>query len=173
MPKIITTRRRESEHEKALEYIKSHILFPSGLLGLIFMIAASAALAYQFMAVTYSWHTFVETVGLLLTGGLLGWTQTRYHQYLLREYPGYFAGRMRLFSRAGHKRLKKELSYPEFDHSARKWLPVGYLLGIGGLVAASALITIYGNTYYIGAFLMPWAGFFWAKMFFWRRILAR
>jgi len=108
MPKIITSRRREGTQDKALEYIKSHILFPSGLLGLIFMVSGMASLAYQFMALSYDGETFVETVGLLTMGAILGWGQTRYHQYVLREDPGYFAERMRVYSRSGPRRNRKE-----------------------------------------------------------------
>jgi hypothetical protein len=171
MPKIITSRRREGEHERAREYVKGHILFPSGLLGMIFMVSGTAALVYQFMAITYSWRTFVESVGLLLAGCLLGWVQTRYHQYLLREHPAFFAGRMRLYSRAPQKRARKESSSSELEHRGRAWVPLYYVLGIGLLVGVSAWSSIWGQTYYVAAFLMPWAGFFWAKMFFWRGIL--
>jgi hypothetical protein len=171
MPKIITARRRESVHEKALEYVKSHILFPSGILGLIFMVAGMAALAYQFIAVTYSWQTFAETVGLLLVGGLLGWLQTRYHRYILREHPGYFAGRRRLYSGRGQMRRKPDVSQHELEHRGRQWVPLAYVVGIVALLGAAAWTAIVGHTYYVAALVMPWAGFFWAKMFFWREIL--
>jgi hypothetical protein len=171
MPKIITSRRRESEYDKALEYVKGHILFPSGLLGLIFMVAGMASLAYQYMVISYGWRTFVESLGLLFMGGLFGWVQTRYHQYVLREYPGYFASRMRLYSRSGQRRLRKELPRWELVHQGRQWVPLAYILGIGLLLGISAWSAVVGQTYYLAAFLMPWAGFFWARMFFWRGVL--
>jgi hypothetical protein len=171
MPKIITSRRREGMHDKALEYVKSHILFPSGLLGLIFMVSGMSALAYQFMALTYDAKTFLESVGLLAMGAVLGWVQTRYHQYVLRHDPGYFAERMRVYSKTGPKRHRRELSAPAVEHRGKRFIPLYYLLGVGFLVGASAWTAVVGSTYYVAAFLMPWAGFFWAKMFFWRGVL--
>ncbi|MGH7231680.1 MAG: hypothetical protein ACREJU_10035 [Nitrospiraceae bacterium] len=171
MPKIITSRRREGTHDKALEYVKRHILFPSGLLGLIFMVSGMASLAYQFTALTYDGTTFVESMGLLAIGAVFGWAQTRYHRYLLREDPGYFAERMRLYSRSRSKRLRKDTSTPAVEHWGQRFLPLYYLVGVCVLVGAATWSSMFGGTYYVAAFLLPWAGFFWAKMFFWRGIL--
>jgi hypothetical protein len=173
MPKVITSRRRDSEYEKALEYIKTHILFPSGLLGLIFMVAGMAALTYQFIAVSYGWTTFLESIGLFMAGLLLGWGQTRYHQFLLKEHPGYFAGRMRLYSRTSQRRARKQLQRSDLAHAGRNWMPLAYLAGIALLVGTSSWVSVAGETYFLAAFLLPWAGFFWAKMFFWRGILGK
>jgi len=171
MTKLITTKRLEGESEKAREYVKAHILLPSGLLGLIFMVSGTAALLYQFFAETYSWRTFLQSTGLLVAGGLLGWTQTRYHRYLLREHPAHFASRMRIFSRGGLKRAKKEAALPSLEHRGRSLVPLFYVLGIGALCGAAAVSSALGQVYYVAAFLLPWAGFFWAKMFFWRGVL--
>ncbi len=172
MPKILTTKRIEGEAEKAKIYVRTHILFPSGLLGLIFMLSGTAALVYQFVGDSYGWRTFLESSGLIVAGGTLGWVQTRYHKYLLREHPGHFAGRMRTFSRTGLKRSKREASSPTLSHPGRNLVPFGYILGIVLLVGASALSSMFSQVYYVAAFLLPWAGFFWAKMFFWRGVIA-
>jgi hypothetical protein len=171
MPKLITARRLEGDTEKAKEYVKVHILFPASLLGLICLVAGSAALAYQFIASTYGWMTFLYSSGLLLIGGTLGWVQTRYHQYLLVEHPGHFAGRMRVFARRGAQRQKREGPEPSLNHPGRALVPWGYVLGVATILGAATLSTIRGQVYYIAAFLLPWAGFFWAKTFFWRRVL--
>jgi hypothetical protein len=171
MPKIITARRLEGEHEQAKEYVKAHILFPSGLLGLILMIAGTASLVYQFFALDYGWETFVQSSGLLVVGGLLGWGQTRYHQYVLREHPEYFAARLRLFTRSRLRRPKKDAQLPALAHRGRKLVPLGYVLGAALLFGVSALSAMVGRVYFMAALLMPWAGFFWAKMFFWRGVL--
>jgi hypothetical protein len=108
---------------------------------------------------------------LLLIGGTLGWVQTRYHQYLLVEHPGHFAGRMRVFARRGAQRQKREGPEPSLNHPGRALVPWGYVLGVATILGAATLSTIRGQVYYIAAFLLPWAGFFWAKTFFWRRVL--
>lgn len=171
MPKIITARRIEGETDRAREYVKTHILFPSGLLGLIFMVAGTLALIHQFMSEAYGWRPFVETSGLILAGAALGWGQTRYHQYLLREHPAHFAGRMKMFSQPKMKRPKRDVLAQSLDHPGRHLVPWGYLAGIGLLVGASTATALFGHLYYVAAFLMPWMGFFWAKMFFWRGVL--
>ena len=170
MPKIITAKRLEGETEKARRYVKAYILFPAGLLGLILMLSGMMALGYQFLALSYGWPTFLEASGLLLIGGFLGWTQTRYHQYLLREHPAYFAGRLRLFERS--TRSRKEVPIALIRHPGRRWILVGYACGVLLLLALSTAIAIRGHTYFVAAYLLPWAGFFWAKMHFWRGILS-
>src|SRR4051794_37989476 len=114
MPKIITAKRLQGESEKAHEYVKTHILFPSGLLGLICILTGGASLVYQFVSDDYRWGlgTFLVTSGLIVVGILLGWSQTRYHRFLLREYPAHFAERMKIFSRSGPRRGKKESTTP-------------------------------------------------------------
>jgi hypothetical protein len=104
---------------------------------------------------------------------LLGWGQTRYHRYLLREYPAHFAERMRLFSRGGPRRGKKEASLPPLEHRGRGFVPFLYIGGALVLLGVSILATIAGGLYYLAAFLLPWAGFFWAKLFFWRGVLQK
>lgn len=172
MPKIITPKRRETETDRARQYVKTHILFPSGLLGLIFMVAGTAALIHQFLTETYGWQPFVETSCLLLAGLVTGWAQTRYHKYLLREFPAHFAARMKLFSQASLKRQKREVLAQPLEHPGRALVPWAYLLGILAVLAVSAVTAIWGHVYYVAAFFMPWIGFFWAKMFFWRGVLA-
>ena len=171
MPKLITARRLEGEAEKAREYVKTHILFPSGLLGLIFMISGMASLVHQFFIETYSWHTFLESTALLFVGGLLGWTQTRYHKFLLREHPEHFANRMKTFVRTRRSRPKREGAPAPVTHRGQTLVPFGYLAGCLLLFGASALSSMVGHVYYAAAFLLPWAGFFWAKLFFWRGVL--
>jgi hypothetical protein len=173
MAKIITAKRLQGETDKAQEYVKTHILFPSGLLGLICILTGGASLVYQFISEDYRWGagTFLQSSGLILVGMLLGWGQTRYHRYLLREFPAHFAERMKLFSRAGPRRGKKDTSSPPLEHRGRRFVPFFYLLGASVLLTFSILATIAGGLYYLAAFLLPWAGFFWAKLFFWRGVL--
>jgi hypothetical protein len=171
MPKIITSRRLEGESEKAREYVRTHIVLPSSVLGLIFMVAGMAALIYQFLYISYDWRTFAESAGLLLTGMVFGWAQTRYHHYLLREFPENFAGRFRLFARNRAKRPRKEMTIPPIEHPRRNLVPFGYALGTVVLFTAAAMSSTLGQTYYVAAFLLPWVGFFWAKVYFWRGVL--
>lgn len=173
MPKLVTVHRQESEVEKAHEYVKTHMLFPAGLLGLISVVSSAAALVYQFVTATYGARAFEETTGLLAAGALLGWGQTRYHRYLLRTFPGYFAARMRAFERKGPKKSTKDVAAVLLDHPGRSLVPLCYVAGIGLLLGLSGFSMVGGHVDKVAAFLMPWAGFFWAKLFFWRKVLGQ
>ncbi len=171
MPKLVTVKRLEGNVEKARDYVKTHILFPSGLLGLIFMVAGTAALGYQWLAMdTYTWATFMLSTGLLVLGAVLGWGQTKYHQYLLREHPDVFASRMKAFL-APRSRARREPTLSPLIHRGREFIPLAYLAGMLVLLAASTVSAMLGDVYYVAAYLLPWAGFFWAKLFFWRGVI--
>lgn len=173
MPKIVSAKRLETETDRARAYVKAHILFPAGLLGLASMVVAVVSLAYQLIGGSYSMDTFFHSSGMLIVGGIFGWAQTRYHRFLVREYPWHFASRMKtmLQRRQKAKRTRREQSDPEPDHSGRSLVPYLYLAGFGGLLGLGALGASAGTVDYLAAFVLPWAGFFWAKMFFWRREL--
>lgn len=173
MPKIITAKRQEGELDRARDYVKSHILFPSGLLGLICLVAGTFSLLYQFLFATYTFQSFLQTSGLLVAGGLLGWAQTRYHRYLLDEHPWHFATRMKLFGKGGGKWAKKDAITQTLDHPGRSLVPFLYVAGIGALVGLGTWSALSGRVDAMAAFTMPWAAFFWAKMFFWRSVLGR
>jgi hypothetical protein len=173
MPKLVTVQRQELEAEKAREYVKAHILFPASLLGLVCVVAAAFALIYQFVAESYGLRAFEETTGLLAAGILLGWGQTRYHRYLLREFPGHFASRMRVFERTGPRKSRKDVAAAVLDHPGRSLVPLFYVLGICLLLGLSAMSVAGGQVDTVAAFLMPWAGFFWAKLFCWRKVLRK
>ena len=96
MPKLVTIKQQEGQDAKATAYVKAYMLFPAGILGLVSMVGGVGGLGYQLIATdTYTWETFVQSSGLLMLGGLLGWLQTTYHRWILRHRPGVFAARMR------------------------------------------------------------------------------
>ena len=71
MPKLITEKHLGSNQERARNYVKAYILYPSGFFGLACMVAGTASLGYQLVATdTYTWTTFAESFGLLLLGGV-------------------------------------------------------------------------------------------------------
>lgn len=172
MPKLVTVKRIEGNVERARAYVKTYILFPSGLLGLIFLISGTASLAYQMMATdTYTADTFFESMALLVLGGIVGWLQTRYQRYLLQKYPDHFASRMKRSAQGSRSRSKHAGPDTSTLHPGRQWVPLAYLVGGLTILTASAFSSMLGHVYYVAAYLMPWAGFFWAKLFFWRGVL--
>ena len=171
MGKIITARKLEGEGERAQQYVRSYILFPSGLMGLLAMVIGVLALVYQLIVDTYDEMTFLQSSGLLIVGVVFGWGLTQYHKYILREHPEFFASRMRTMSQGGPPKPKKAPSEVELSHAGRNLIPVAYLVGIGTLIGLSLWSMSTDSLDYMAAAAMPWAGFFWGKLFSWRKII--
>jgi hypothetical protein len=109
---------------------------------------------------------------LIMVGALGGWLQTRYHRYLLAGFPEVFAARLRTVVRQQGKKTKAEPAKATIEHPGRKLIPLAYAAGLVLLWGASAVAMIYGNVDLLPALLMPWAGFYWAKLFFWRGVVS-
>lgn len=172
MPRLITVRRPEQIMQQAHEYVKSYILFPSGLVGLICLVGGVGGLGYQLIATeSYTWDTFYQSSGLIALGVVMGVGQTRYHQYLLRRFPEVLAARMRQASTKRGAKTKKEAQPATIDHPGRPFIPVAYLAGTAILAGSSMMASLYGQVSIVPAILMPWAGFYWARLFFWRTVV--
>lgn len=173
MPKLVTVWRDDEILAQAKQYVRSYILFPSGVLGLVSMLGGVGGLAYQLLASgNYTSATFFSSSTLLLLGGLIGWGQTRYHRYLLEKIPHVFAARIR--SAVHGQQRRKHRADPRdttIDHPGRSLVPFAYAAGVLALVGASAWAYIEGGVEVVPAVLMPWAGFYWGKLFFWRGII--
>ena len=176
MPKLITAHHPEQVTQQAGEYVRTFILFPSGIVGLFCLVGGIGGLGYQWMATdTYSWTTFASSSVLILVGLALGIAQTLYHRFIFAQFPEVLAARMsaRMKQRAGgsRARLKKDAPEPSIEHPGRQLIPVAYVVGIALLVGAGAAAIMYGEVHPIPAVFMPWAGFYWAKLFLWRRVI--
>lgn len=173
MAKLVTVWRDDEIRAQARQYVRSYILFPSGVLGLVSMLGGVGGLAYQLVgSSSYTSTTFLASTALLLFGGLFGWGQTRYHRYLLDRIPHVFAARIRSAVH-GQQRKKHRVDPREtaINHPGRSLVPFAYVTGVLALVGASALAYTKGGVEVVPAALMPWAGFYWGKLFFWRGII--
>ncbi|MFO0706012.1 MAG: hypothetical protein U0412_04075 [Nitrospira sp.] len=171
MPKLITVQRPEQIAEQAKSYVKTYILLPSGLLGFVSMIVGVGGLGYQLVATdSYTWGTFSQSSALILLGAGMGLAQTKYHQYLLQTFPEILAARMRSAAVKENKKAKKAKAepVPAIDHAGRQFVPALYAAGAGVILGASWLVVSVGQTALVPAVLLPWAGFYWARLFFWR-----
>ena len=171
MGKMITAKRKDNEGEQAQLYIKTHILFPAGLMGLLAMVIGIVALVYQLIIETYDEWTFAKSSLLLVVGILFGWGQTRYHRAILRTHPEFFASRMKSSAVRSVTRGKKQPAEVQLTHAGRSLIPLCYILGIGTLVGLSAWSYSTGSLDYMAAFFLPWAGFFWGKLFTWHKVI--
>ncbi|SLM49685.1 conserved membrane protein of unknown function [Nitrospira japonica] len=172
MPKLVTVWRKDDILSQAKHYVRSYILLPSGILGLVCMLGGIGGLGYQFVTGgSYTWNTFVASSGLLILGGLCGAAQTVYHRHLLSTVPEVFAARMRaIVSRPG-KKGKADPQHEEVRHTGRALVPFAYVIGAGSLFAGSIWAFQSGWVEAIPAVLMPWAGFYWGKLLLWRGIV--
>lgn len=174
MPKLVTAWREEDIQSQARHYVRAYIVFPSGILGLVCMVAGLGSLGYQLIgSSTYTATTFVSSSGLLLLGALCGFAQTKYHRFVLATMPGVFAARMRSAVQRTRKKAKGELSIPDIEHRGRAMLPVAYVAGVGLLFSGSVWAMMHGAMDPLPAVLMPWAGFYWGKLFFWRGVVEK
>ncbi len=172
MPRLVAVQRPEDISRQAQDYVKSYILFPSGLIGLICLVGGVGGLGYQLLATdSYTWATFSQSSALLLLGTLLGWVQTRYQQFLFRRFPDVLAARMRRALLKRGSKQKKEPRPVEIHHGGRRLIPLAYGLGVVLLIGSALAATFYGHVNAVPALLMPWAGFYWARLFFWRRVV--
>ncbi len=169
MPKLVPQWREKDIQEQARYYVRSYILFPAGVVGLVCMIAGVGALGYQFVTTSsYTAATFWQSSGLIVVGAFCGWIQTRYHRYLLAKFPEVFAARLRTAVRQQGRKAKAEPGQVSIEHPGRRLVPVAYGAGLVLLWGVSAATIMYGQVDAVPAFVMPWAGFYWAKLFFWR-----
>jgi hypothetical protein len=170
--RLVTVRRPEEIQQQAQEYVKSYILFPSGLVGLICLIGGVGGLGYQLLASgTYTWDTFYQSSALIIVGLLTGAAQTRYHQFLLKRFPEVFAARLRMASMKRGAKAKKEPQTLSIDHAGRQFVPLAYVMGAALLIGSAFAASTYGRVSTLPALLLPWAGFYWARLFVWRKVM--
>ncbi|HEY6083868.1 MAG TPA: hypothetical protein VIU63_00645 [Nitrospira sp.] len=172
MPRLVAVWRKDEIHVQARQYVRSYILLPSGMLGLVCMLGGVGGLGYQLIgSSSYTWSTFPASTALLLMGGFLGAVQTRYHRYLLDTVPEIFAARLRAAVGKPGKKSKVDRQPTNIDHPGRVFVPWGYVVGSLLLLLGSALAIREGFVDPVPAVLMPWAGFYWGKLFMWRGIV--
>jgi hypothetical protein len=172
MPKLVTVLRPEKIEEQARYYVRSYILFPAGTIGLICLVGGVGSLAYQLLIThTYSWLTFLTSSVLLVVGGLYGWGKARYHRYLFTNFPEVYAAKMRTAVSQRSRKAKPESEVPSIEHPGRGFVTAISIAGAVLILGASSAAILQGDLEPFPAVLMPWAGFYWAKLFCWRGVV--
>lgn len=172
MPKLVTVLRPEKIDEQARYYVRSHILLPAGTIGLVCMVGGVGSLGYQLLVNhTYSWITFLTSSILLAVGAACGWGQARYHRYLFTAFPEVYAAKMRTAVAQRNRKARAEPEVPAIDHPGRAYVTAVSIAGAALIFGASAVAIIYGELDPVPAVFVPWAAFYWAKLFSWRGVV--
>lgn len=172
MPKLVTVLRPEKIDEQARHYIRSHILLPAGTIGLVCLVGGVGSLGYQLLVNhTYSWVTFLTSSVLLAVGALCGFAQARYHRYLFTAFPEVYAAKMRTAVAQRNRKARAEPEVPAIEHPGRGFVTAISIAGTALIFGSSALAFIYGELDLIPAVFVPWAAFYWAKLFCWRGVV--
>jgi len=174
MPKLVTVLRPEKIDEQARYYVRSHILLPAGTIGLICMVGGVGSLGYQLLVNhTYSWVTFLTGTVLLAVGASCGFAQARYHRYLFKTFPEVYAAKMRtaVAQRNRKATAKTEPEAQPIEHPGRGFVTAISVAGAALIFGASGAAFMYGDLNMFPAALVPWAGFYWAKLFCWRGVV--
>jgi len=148
MPKILTAHRREDERERARLYLKSRLMLPTIPLGMVTLLAGYGDIVLM-------WIQDQLTPQAL--------------RYLLGTCPEYFARKQKLLEAAKeYKRMKRDLPAAGPLHPGRRFVVAMYVVGI----ASQAGISLYylGHLGVYAAIFLPWAGYFNAKVIFWRSL---
>jgi signal transduction histidine kinase len=172
MPKLVTVLRPEKIDEQARYYVRSHILLPAGTIGLVCMVGGVGSLGYQLLVNhTYSWITFLTSSILLAVGAACGWGQARYHRYLFTTFPDVYAAKMRTAVAQRNRKARAEPEVPAIEHPGRAYVTAISIAGAALIFGASAVAIIYGELDPVPAVFVPWAAFYWAKLFSWRGVV--
>jgi len=169
MPKILTARRREDERERARLYLKSRLMLPTIPLGMVTLLAGYADVVLMWIQDQLTPRALLGSTILFLCGAVWGWGHARYERYLLETCPEYFARKQKLLEAAKeYKRVKRDVPATGPLHPGRRFALAMYVVGI----ASQAGISLYylGHMGAYAAIFLPWAGYFNAKVIFWRSL---
>ena len=172
MPKIITSHHRQSETERARLYVKTRLMLPTIPLAMVALLTGYGSLAFMWFEDTLRLQVFLGSTMLFVIGAVAGWADVRYERYLVRTCPEYLARKHKVFEAAKeYKRPKRDLPTGQPEHHGRNVVLVGYAVGVIAMLAMSVSLVDKVGVY--PAFFLPWAGYFNAKVIFWRELFAR
>jgi hypothetical protein len=169
MPKILTIRRREDERERARLYLKSRLMLPTIPLGMVTLLAGYGDMVLMWIQNELTPQALLGSTILVLCGAFWGWGHARYERYLVGACPEYFARKQKqLESAKEYKRVKRDFPATGPLHPGRRFALGMYVVGI----AFQAGISLYylGHVGVYAAIFLPWAGYFNAKVIFWREL---
>lgn len=172
VPKIVTARRREDVRERACLYLKSRLMMPTIPLGMVALLAGYGGVAWMWVQDELTPGVLTGSTVLFFWGALWGWGHARYERYLVAACPEHLARKQKMLDAAkDYKKTRRDAPAAGPTHPGRRFVLAMYAVGILAQFGATG--------YYIGsigayaAIFLPWAGYFNAKVIFWRELFAR
>lgn len=171
MPKIVTAKRREGEMERARRYLKGRLMFPTIPLGMVALLAGYGGVVMMWLQDELTTGAVLGSTLLFFFGAVLGWGHVRYERYLVKNCPDYLARRQKLLEAAKEfKRARPDVPSTAPIHGGRRLVLAAYAVGICAQFGITAYYLEPLGVY--AAFFLPWAGYFNAKVIFWRELFA-
>ena len=172
MPKIVTARHREDVRERARLYLKSRIMMPTIPLGMVGLLAGYGGVAWMWVQDELTPDVLTGSTALFFWGAAWGWGHARYERYLVATCPEHLARKQKILEAAkDYKKTRRDAPSAGPTHPGRRFVLAMYVVGI---------LAQFGITgYYLGkigayaAIFLPWAGYFNAKVIFWRELFTR
>jgi len=172
VPKIVTARRREDVRERARLYLKSRLMLPTIPLGMVTLLAGYGDMALMWMQDELASRALMGSMVLFFSGAMWGWGHARYERYLVAVCPEHLARKQKILEDArDYKKTRRGSSSEGPVHPGRRFVPAMYAVGI----LAQFVVTGYylGQIGAYAAIFLPWAGYFNAKVIFWRELFVR
>ena len=101
----------------------------------------------------------------------VGWDRHAITAISLRHFPEVYAAKMRTAVAQRSRKAKPEPEVPSIKHPGRGFVTAISIAGAVLICGASAAAIVQGDLEPFPAVLMPWAGFYWAKLFSWRGVV--
>jgi hypothetical protein len=78
---------------------------------------------------------------------------------------------MKTYAQRSLHKARKTATEVNIEHRGRSLIPLAYVVAIGGMLTLSGFAMSTGFLDGLPAFFLPWAGYFWAKLFFWKGLV--
>ncbi|MBI3812453.1 MAG: hypothetical protein HY283_09665 [Nitrospirae bacterium] len=174
MPKFITVKKAEQEHQQAVRYLKNSLVQSSALIGLISLILGYGGVVYLIIKGRPMVELLTHSLVLLGAGLALGLFQAAYQHYLYKSHPDYFADRMRRteLRLSGQIKKIKKIGDPVAVEHAGRWA-VPYLYFLGWAVFIFLVVIYIPKLNVLSAVFLLLAGFHNARFFYLKRLIKK
>ena len=171
MPKFITVKKAENERQQAAQYLKTSLVYPSALMGLIGLVLGYGGVIYLMIIGKPMMELLSASLVLLTSGLLLGLLQAFYQHYLFRSHHEVFSDRVHRNKLRMSGQVKKIGDPVTAKHTGRWAVPYIYLIGWAGFV--SLVILHAEKLNYFSSIFLVLAGFHNARFFYLKRLIPK